>query len=75
MILFEFAKAVEEGNGYEFISQRYEEFTKTELVGVIKEYDYAIYDGLNSYDSSLVPMMRECVADGVRENLCDTEDK
>ena len=38
-----YVKALRSGNGYDYICQHGHEFTKDELIDIIKELDYAIY--------------------------------
>ena len=40
----DFIKALREGKAYEFISNHGWEMSKDDLIRIIKEYDYAIYE-------------------------------
>jgi hypothetical protein len=45
----DFIKALREGKGYDWIANNGWKLTKEELISIIKEYDYAIYESREKY--------------------------
>ena len=50
----DFIKALRKGRGYDWIVQHGHELNKYELIDIVKEYDYAIQDNADGYDSKAI---------------------
>ena len=46
----EYIEALKNGKGYDWISEKGHSLNKYELIDIIKELDYAIYDRLDKFD-------------------------